>query len=81
MADNNPGSIGATGALPRAAVVTCSYFPEDMRVRREAEALAAAGFFVDLLCLKRRTEPAREFLHGIDNHRLPLERRRGGKLQ
>ena len=81
MADDNPGATGAATALPRVAVVTCSYFPEDMRVRREAEALVAAGFSVDLLCLRRRTEPAREFLLGINVHRLPLERRRGGKLR
>ncbi|HLH55761.1 MAG TPA: glycosyltransferase family 4 protein [Verrucomicrobiae bacterium] len=68
-------------ARPRAAVVLFSHFPEDARPRREAEALIHAGFDVELICLQRdRSEQLREELPGLVVYRVPLRRKRNGKL-
>jgi len=47
------------------------------RVTREARAALAAGYEVDVVCLRRPGEPRRERLEGIDIYRLPLEHVRG----
>jgi glycosyltransferase involved in cell wall biosynthesis len=47
------------------------------RVAREARAAIAAGYEVDVICMRRRGEPATELLDGIQIHRLPLEHERG----
>jgi len=64
-----------------AAVVLYSYYAFDPRPRREAEALQRAGAQVDVICLrKNNSEPAHENLNGVNVHRIPLKRRRAGKL-
>jgi len=74
-----------TGTRPltgkRAAVVLYSYYASDPRPRRETEALGQAGMEVDVICLRQDArEPRHEVLNGINIHRLPLKRRRAGKL-
>ncbi|MFN0127097.1 MAG: glycosyltransferase [Verrucomicrobiales bacterium] len=65
----------------RAAVLLYSYYPSDARPRREAEALAAAGMEVELICLRQGPdEPARETINGVRVSRVPMKRRRQGKL-
>jgi glycosyltransferase involved in cell wall biosynthesis len=65
----------------RAAVVLYSYYASDPRPRREAEALQVAGMDVDVICLRQDSrEPALEMLNGVRIHRVPLKRRRAGKL-
>jgi glycosyltransferase involved in cell wall biosynthesis len=59
-------------------MVVHSYCPADPRVRREAEALAEAGWGVDVLCLRDRGQPLREMIAGVSYVRLPLRRLRGG---
>jgi glycosyltransferase involved in cell wall biosynthesis len=64
-----------------AAVVLYSYYAFDPRPRREAEALQRAGAQVDVICLRKdNSEPARENLNGVNVFRIPLRRRRAGKL-
>jgi len=63
----------------RVAMVTFSYYPDDPRPRRAAEALAEEGMKVEVICLAAsRQQPRRERLNGIDILRVPLKRRRGG---
>lgn len=65
----------------KAAVLLYSYYPSDPRPRREAEALASAGMEVDLICLRQKPDdPACETINGVNVSRLPLRRRRDGKL-
>jgi glycosyltransferase involved in cell wall biosynthesis len=65
----------------RAAVVLYSYYASDPRPRREAEALQLAGMDVDVICLRQDTrEPGLEVLNGVRIHRVPLRRRRAGKM-
>jgi glycosyltransferase involved in cell wall biosynthesis len=59
------------------------YYPQDIRVRREAEALVEAGFGVHVICLRapgksgRFLQPSRESINGVHVCRLPIARRRG----
>ena len=65
----------------RAAVVLYSYYASDPRPRRETEALQRAGMEVDVICLREDSdEPALEVLDGVNVHRIPLRRRRAGKI-
>lgn len=65
----------------RAAAVLYSYYPADPRPRRAAEALAEAGMQVDMICLREsNATPKLEFIHGVQVTRVPIKRRRAGKL-
>ena len=65
----------------RAAVVLYSYYASDPRPRREAEALQLAGMDVDVISLRQDSrEPGLEVLNGVRIHRVPLRRRRAGKM-
>lgn len=64
----------------RLAMLVHHYFPRDVRVRREARALAAAGHQVSVLCLRRPGEPAEEHWRGIRILRQPVGRHRGRGL-
>ena len=55
-----PTDQRAAATAPRpVAMVTHSYYEEDPRVRREAEALVAAGRQVDVFALRRPDDPVR----------------------
>ena len=65
----------------RGAVLLFSHYPADPRPRRAAEALAKEGVELDVICLQaHEEEPRRQSLGGIQVYRIPMKRRRGGKL-
>ncbi|HSZ79039.1 MAG TPA: glycosyltransferase family 4 protein [Chthoniobacterales bacterium] len=86
LIEKTPGakaSIRAATHLSGARVVAVLFsdYPADPRPRRAAEALAEAGACVEVICLKEKDEETqRETFHGVHITRLPLRRRRGGKL-
>lgn len=61
-------------------MVVHAYYLRDARVRRYAEALIESGYEVDVFCLRDLGEPARQEHYGVRIIRLPLTRKRGGKL-
>jgi len=61
-------------------MLTHSYYEEDARVRREAEALVAAGRVVDVIALQRPDLPARGSVAGVAVHRLPVQRHQGSGI-
>jgi glycosyltransferase involved in cell wall biosynthesis len=66
----------------RVAVLLFSHYPADPRPRRAAEALAAQGANIDLICLRDGDgEPAHETYGSINVTRVWLKRHRGGKLR
>jgi glycosyltransferase involved in cell wall biosynthesis len=54
-----------------------TYYEEDSRVRREAEALVRAGRPVDVFALRRPGQPERATIDGVRVVRLPVERHQG----
>lgn len=63
------------------AMISFSYYPADVRVRREAETLATRGFAVDMICLrdKQKDELPGEKINNVIVHRVNLQRKRKGK--
>jgi glycosyltransferase involved in cell wall biosynthesis len=62
------------------AMLTHSYYEEDPRVRREAEAVAAGGREVDVFALRRPDDPPTEVLDGVTVRRLGVQRHQGAGL-
>jgi len=61
-------------------MLTHSYYEEDPRVRREAEAIVAAGRPVDVFALRRPGDPSTEVLDGVRVRRLGVQRHQGAGL-
>ena len=59
---------------PRVVIVVHAVFPGDPRVRRQSDALIDAGYEVDVLCLRRRGEPAEDRDGPLRTVRLPVNR-------
>ncbi|HTO02745.1 MAG TPA: glycosyltransferase family 4 protein, partial [Opitutus sp.] len=65
----------------RVACVIFSYYSNDPRPRRAAEALVRQGLQVDVICLREDgNDTARHSLNGVHLLRLSIRHRRGGKL-
>jgi glycosyltransferase involved in cell wall biosynthesis len=74
-----PSSLPLSGKCVVAVVY--SVYPSDPRVRRAAEALVKEGADVEVICLKETDDdPLHESFNGVNITRIPLKRRRGGKL-
>jgi glycosyltransferase involved in cell wall biosynthesis len=58
--------------MARVCVIRQGFYPLDTRVRREVDALAAAGHEVDVICVRRPGQRRRERLGSITAYRLPL---------
>lgn len=57
------------------------YYPDESRLRREAEALIQEGYEVSVLALRRPSETATDEVNGVRIYRVPLARKRGGKIR
>jgi glycosyltransferase involved in cell wall biosynthesis len=64
--------------VARICVVRQFYFPLDIRVRREVEALLGAGHEVDVVCLRAPGEPSFVQEERLTIRRLPMKHTRGG---
>ena len=62
------------------AMVVHSYYEEDPRVRREAEAVRAAGRAVDVFSLRRDGDPPEGELNGVRVRRLDVQRHQGAGI-
>jgi len=60
--------------VSRLAIVAHAVFPGDPRLRRQTDALVAAGHQVDLFCLRARGESAEERVRDVRVVRLPVHR-------
>jgi glycosyltransferase involved in cell wall biosynthesis len=69
--------VGQPG-VARVCVVRQHHVPQDTRVLREVTALADAGYDVDVLCVRKPGEPAREQQGRIRIRRLTVPARVGG---
>ena len=64
----------------KSCMVVYSYYPLDLRVRKEARALVAKGHTVDVICLRDEGQSREEVMDGASIHRLSLSMRKGGYL-
>ena len=63
------------GPAKRHCMVVHNYYPlGEIRVQREAKALIDRGIEVDVICLRRPGEPARDAEYGVQIYRLPVKR-------
>lgn len=67
--------------MARICLIRQFYYPLDIRVRREVEALLAAGHEVDVICVRRPGEPAHERQGRLTVRRLAVKHRRGGAAE
>lgn len=65
----------------RIAMLAHTYYEEDPRVRREAEALAAAGHRVVVFALRRPGDAPTATIDGVVVHRLPVQRHQGARVR
>ncbi len=63
------------------AIVRHSFYPFELNVKREAEALRDAGYAVHVICLRGPGEVRRESVEGVEVHRLPVGHKRGKMLR
>jgi glycosyltransferase involved in cell wall biosynthesis len=68
------------GTGRRVLMIVHSYYEEDPRVRREAEALVRAGFPVTVIALRRPTDPPTGVVAGVEVRRLDVQRHQGAGL-
>jgi glycosyltransferase involved in cell wall biosynthesis len=60
-------------------MVVYSYFPQDVRPRREAEALLKEGYQVDILCLRMSDQSEEESIFGVNTYRVNMSKSRSSK--
>ena len=60
-------------------MVVYSYFPQDARLRREAEALINAGYKADIICLRMSDQSKVENIDGVDTYRVNMSKIRASK--
>lgn len=65
---------------PRIAMVSCCYYQADPRVRRQAEALVARGYAVDVFCQQQPGAPSTEQVRGVTVRRVGGSKYRGGSV-
>ncbi len=62
-------------------VIRQYYYPQDARVRNQVEALAAQGYDVDVICMRRPDQLPLEQSGRVTIRRLPMQHQRAGKLR
>jgi glycosyltransferase involved in cell wall biosynthesis len=63
--------------MARICVIRQYFFPRDVRVRREVDALTAAGHEVDVICVRGQAESLYERRAYVTVYRVPITPRRG----
>lgn len=70
--------MATASTAPRpVCMIVHAYYEEDPRVRRQAEALVAAGWSVDVFGLRREGESPTGTVAGVNVYRLPVRRHQG----
>jgi len=65
--------------MKKVLMVVYSYFPQDVRPRRQAEALIKAGYQVDIICLRLPDQIKEEKVYGVNSFRLNMSKSRSTK--
>ncbi|RLC80059.1 MAG: hypothetical protein DRI81_04605 [Chloroflexi bacterium] len=79
MMNNNTATTHRESTSKHHCMVVLAHYPlAETRVQREAEALAAHGFKVDVICLRGRQEAPQEHYRGVQIFRLPVRLKKKG---
>lgn len=65
--------------MKKILMVVYSYFPQDVRPRREAEALINAGYEVDIICLRLPDQTKFETIFGVNTYRINISKSRSSR--
>ncbi len=65
--------------MKRILMVVYSYFPQDVRPRREAEALINAGYTVDIICLRLPDQTKIENIYGVNTYRVNITKSKSSR--
>ncbi len=65
----------------KVCIIVQNYYPGDVRVRREANALRSFGHDVSLISIMDGHEPKEENVNGVSVYRVKLWKKRGGLLR
>ena len=58
-------------AAGRILMLVENYFPQDTRVKNEADLLTSSGYHVAVIALRKKGQPRREIVNGIEVYRVP----------
>jgi glycosyltransferase involved in cell wall biosynthesis len=58
-------------AAGRILMMVENYFPQDTRVKNEADLLTDAGYRVSVIALRKEGQPRRELVNGVEVYRVP----------
>lgn len=65
----------------KVCIIVQNYYETDPRVKREASALIEAGYQVDVLALRSKRRPQKEFIEdSVRVTTVPIEKKRAGKI-
>jgi len=67
--------------MKKICMVAYSYYPFDVRIRKEAEALSEKGYSVKVICLKKENETSEEVVNNVSVKRIGFSIKRGSKLR
>jgi glycosyltransferase involved in cell wall biosynthesis len=67
--------------MKRLCMLRHHYYPDINPNQRNAEALLAHGYKVEIICLRKKGTKSHEVISGVGVHRLPLEHHRKGALR
>lgn len=65
--------------MKKILMVVYSYFPQDVRPRREAEALINAGYTVDIICLRLPDQTKFENIYGVNTYRVNISKSKSSR--
>lgn len=65
--------------MKKILMVVYSYFPQDVRPRREAEALINTGYTVDIICLRLPDQTKFENILGVNTYRVNISKSRSSR--
>jgi len=65
--------------IKKILMVVYSHCPQDVRLRREADALIKAGYQVDMICLRLPDQAKKENVHGVNVFRVNISKSRSTK--
>jgi glycosyltransferase involved in cell wall biosynthesis len=65
----------------RVCIIKFSYYPQHTHVFKDARTLTEEGYEVDVICVRTDDQISHEIIDGVEVHRMPMGKRRGGMMR